>query len=96
MGALELRSLSIKRTTIRAMALVAGDDDIEWLSVLSGGTDQNISLWNPRMGRGSNVSSAFSSPAMRDTVTALRHVRGAGAKFLLASASADGVMNVWK
>ena len=96
MGALDLRSLSIKRTTIRAMTLVAGEDDAGCLSVLSGGTDQTISLWNPRMRRGSNVSSVFTSPAAHDSVTALRHVRGAGAKFLLASASADGMMNVWK
>ena len=98
MGALELRSLSIKRTTIRAMAFVADEQDADCISVVAGGADRKISLWNPRMGYGMNVTSAFaSSPAChRDTVTALRHVRGLGAKPLLASASADGVLNVWK
>ena len=96
MGALELRSLSIKRTSIRAIALVAGQDDTGFLSVLAGGTDKNISIWNPRMRPGGNISSPFASPAARDTITALQHVRGAGSTFLLASASADGLMNVWR
>jgi hypothetical protein len=96
MDALELRSLSIKRTSIRAIALVAGQDDTGFLSVLTGGTDKNISIWNPRMRPGGNISSPFASPAARDTITALQHVRGAGSTFLLASASADGLMNVWR
>ena len=99
MGALELRSLSIKRTTIRAMALVAGEDDAGCVSVLSGGSDRSISLWNPRMPHGKDILTIVSSAsdvAHRDTVTALRHVRGIGIAPLLATASADGILNVWK
>jgi WD40 repeat protein len=100
MGALELRSLSIKRTTIRAIALVAGEDDPGRLSVLSGGSDRSISLWNPRMPHGKSVSvivSSASEVSHRDTVTALRLVRGMGpGASLLATSSADGFLNLWQ
>lgn len=100
MGALELRSLSIKRTTIRAIAVVAGEDDPGRVSVLSGGSNRSISLWNPRMPHGKNVSALISSDAdvsHRDTVTALRLVRGTSSgPPLLATSSADGVLNVWR
>jgi len=100
MGALELRSLSIKRTTIRGIAVVAGEDDPGRVSVLSGGSNRSISLWNPRMPHGKNVSALISSDAdvsHRDTVTALRLVRGTSSgPPLLATSSADGVLNVWR
>jgi WD40 repeat protein len=96
MGALDLRSLIIKRTTIRALSLFQhGASTL----IVSGGADRSMRVWNPTAGKGTaDYMSVISSANHRDTITALRLVRGvtAATTTLLASASADGVLNVWK
>jgi len=90
LGALELRSLAIRRTSLRSLELLDVDGKI---SVLSGGVDKTIRVWNPRAAKGECMH-VMSSTHHRDTITSLRRIRGIN--HLLASGSADGVLNVWK
>lgn len=134
-GAADLRALSTKRTSVKSIYITS------YGSVLSGGIDKTIRLWEPRSVKrsyivaGPHVSdpeqalpkSSFSynarthkesrviveektgaqsddrAPQMagtesichRETVTSLMQVMGQ-TEPLLASSSADGVLNVWR